>query len=123
VTGTSGRLRSAQTAAELADDLAELGPVTLGRFFGGTGLRLEEVQFGFVLKSSVYLRVDDATRPAFEQFGGRPFQYQSNGRTVTVSSYYAVPDTVSEDHAKFVDLARQGHQVGRAARSSAKSRT
>jgi len=126
VTGASERPRSAQTAADVADDLAGLGPVTLGRFFGGVGLRLEDVQFGFVMKSSVYLRVDDATRPTFEQFGGRPFQYQANGRTVTVSSYYDVPHPAREDPAKLVDLARQANDVARAARrgrSSVKSLT
>lgn len=118
MSAASARQRSAQTAAALADDLADLGPVTLGRFFGGTGLRLEEVQFGFVMSGSVYLRVDEATRLALEQLGGGPFQYQANGRTVTVSSYYQVPDVVREDQEKLVGWARQANQVARAAQRS-----
>jgi TfoX/Sxy family transcriptional regulator of competence genes len=114
VTGASTRQRSAQTAAGLADDLAELGPVTLGGFFGGTGLRLEDVQFGFVMGGSLYLRVDEVTRPALEQLGGRPFQYQANGRTVTVGSYCEVPEAVRE--TTLVDWARQAVSTARAAR-------
>jgi DNA transformation protein len=125
VTGASARQRSAQTAAALVDDLAELGPVTLGRFFGGTGLRLEEVQFGFVMGDvgdAVYLRVDDVTRPAFERLGARPFHYQAAGRTVTVRSYYQVPDVVLEDQEEFVRWARQASHVARAARTTRRSR-
>jgi TfoX/Sxy family transcriptional regulator of competence genes len=112
---------SAETAAELAEDLGALGPVTLGRFFGGTALRLEEVQFGFVMKGSVYLRVDDGTRPAFEHLGGGPFRYQASGRTVTVSSYHEVPDVVRDDQEQFVDWARQATTVARAARRGRRS--
>lgn len=118
MTGAPAQSRSTLTAAALVDDLAELGPVTLGRFFGGTGLRLEEVQFGFVMKTTAYLRVDEETRPAFEQFGSGPFRYQANGRTVTVHSYYEVPDAVRKEQATLVSWARQAHQVARAARTA-----
>src|SRR4051794_2082161 len=116
MTAASGRPGSTRTAVALVDDLAELGPLTLGRFLGGTGLRLEEIQFGFVMRNSVYLRVDEATRPDFEQLGSEPFRYQAGGRTVTVRSYYRVPDAVRKDQAQLVRRARQAHHVARTAR-------
>jgi DNA transformation protein len=39
-----------QQALDVADQLHVMGPVEVGRFFGGAGLALDGRQFGFVMK-------------------------------------------------------------------------
>ena len=109
-------------ALELAGQMAGIGPVEVGRFFGGAGLRCEGVQFAFVMQGSLYLRVDDDTRPAFEALNATAFAYGGRSGTVTVASYYAVPDEIADDPDELVRWAARAHGVARAARQSRKSR-
>lgn len=91
------RNESLERAAEIAAMLEPAGRVTIVRMFGGAALRLDGVQFGLVIGGTLYLRVDDASRPAFEAAGSRPFSYTARDRTVTVASYYEAPETLFDD--------------------------
>lgn len=88
---------SLERAAEMAAMLAPAGRVTIVRMFGGAALRLDGVQFGLVISGTLYLRVDDASRPAFAAAGSRPFSYTARGRTVSVASYYEAPEALFDD--------------------------
>lgn len=84
-------------ARELADQMDTMPSVTVSRYFAGAALRAGRVQFGFVMKGVLYLRVDDASRPAFEAAGAAPFTYAGAGKDVTVATYYEAPSEVLED--------------------------
>lgn len=84
-------------AQEIAAELRPLGVVTVSRLFGGAGLKLDGVQFALVLGGVLYLRVDEASRGAFEAAGSKPFTYTARGRTVTVASYYEAPAATLDD--------------------------
>jgi len=104
-----------ERAAELAERMRPLGPIAITRFFGGAGLRLNEVQFAFVIKGVVYFRVDTTSRAAFEARGAKPFSYMGRNKTVLVTRYYEVPDDVVEDDdelchwaARAIRIAKEG---------------
>lgn len=84
-------------AREVAERIQGIGPVSVSRFFGGAALKADGVQFGFVMKGSLYLRVDSDGRAAFEAMGALPFQYSSRSKTVTVTSYCEAPAEVMDD--------------------------
>ncbi|MGX9899584.1 TfoX/Sxy family protein [Arthrobacter sp. SA17] len=86
-------------ALSIADRLTDLGIVGIGPFFGGAGLSLGGRQFGFVMNDELYFRVDEESLPDFEVLGSEPFRYNTHQRTVTVASYWQVPDEIrgSED--------------------------
>jgi DNA transformation protein len=84
-------------ARDFADRIHGVGPVSTSRFFGGVALKADGVQFGFVMKGSLYLRVHSEGRAALEAMGALPFQYSSRSEKVTVTSYYEVPAEVMED--------------------------
>ncbi|PDS80523.1 TfoX/Sxy family protein [Rhizobium sp. L43] len=86
-------------ALDFASQLAPPGSVDVRRFFGGSALVRNGAQFGFVMKGTLYLRVDDAMRAEFEADGSEPFSYRAAGREVTVRRYYAVPAHVIDDPA------------------------
>jgi DNA transformation protein len=110
----------AATARDLALDIAGridgLGPVGVRRFFAGAALLADGVQFGFVMKGTLYLRVDDASRPDFEALGARPFCYAGGSKIVTVASYYEAPDDVLEDAEELRGWAARAHRAALVAR-------
>jgi len=86
-------------ALDFASQIAPAGSIDIRRFFGGSALVRNGAQFGFVMKGTLYLRVDEAMRAEFEADGSEPFSYCAAGREVTVRRYYAVPAHVIDDPA------------------------
>jgi DNA transformation protein and related proteins len=86
-----------ERALEIAERIEGLGPVSVVRFFSGAGLLAQGVQFGFVIRGSLYLRVDDASRTTYQAMGAAPFSYPGRSKTVTVASYYEAPGEVVDD--------------------------
>jgi DNA transformation protein and related proteins len=90
----------------LADLFAGFGPVTIRRMFSGFGISADGFNFALALRGGVYLRADDQTIPHFEAERTRPFQYQTRKRTVTVNSYWQLPERLYDDPQEFSDWAR-----------------
>jgi DNA transformation protein len=63
--------------------------------FGGVGIYAGDLFFALIDDDLVYFKVDDDTRPAFEQRGMGPFMPQ--GEAGEVMQYYQVPEEVLED--------------------------
>ncbi len=61
----------------LIDLFADFGPVTIRRMFSGFGI--------------------SQTIPRFEAEGSKPFQYQTRAKTVTVGSYWQLPERLYDD--------------------------
>ncbi len=97
---------SQQFKAYLAELLEPLGPVAFKRLFGGEGISLGGVTFAFIMGQSLYMRVDDETRPRFEDAGMEPFSYATKKRRVMVRSFYAIPEGLYDDADEFHDWAR-----------------
>ena len=74
----------------LRELLASAGPVDLRPMFGGHGVYLAGTIVGIVLDETLYLKVDDETRPRFEAAGCTPCVYDMKGRALTMS-YWSVP--------------------------------
>src|SRR5271163_905134 len=86
-----------EQALEIAERIETVGPIAVVRFFSGAGLVARGVHFGFVIRGSLYMRVDDLNRAAFEAAGMAPFSYATRAKRVTVASYYETPSDVVED--------------------------
>ena len=97
---------SPQFKAYLAELFEPLGPVAFKRLFGGEGLSLGGVTFAFIMGQTLYLRVDDHSRPAFEDAGMEPFSYATKKRRVMVRSFYATPEDLYDDADEFHEWAR-----------------
>lgn len=106
---------SPQFKAFLEELLEPLGPVVFKRLFGGEGLSLGGVTFAFVMGQMLYLRVDDETRPAFEEAGAEPFSYSTKRKRVMVRSFFAAPEELFDDPHEFRDWARTALAVAQGA--------
>ena len=94
-----------ERALEFAERMRSIGLVSVTRFFGGAGLVKDGRQFAFVIEGSLYLRVDDLSRPDFEALGAAPFTYASRTKTVKVASYFELPDQIAGDSEALVRWA------------------
>lgn len=97
----------------LIDLFSEFGPVALRRMFSGYGVVADDVNFALVLRNTVLFRVDDLTRPRFEAEGSKPFQYDARGKTVTVNSYWQLPERFYDDPEELAVWARQAVEVAK----------
>jgi DNA transformation protein len=90
----------------LIDLFAGFGSVTIRRMFSGFGISADGTNFGLALRGGLYLRADEQTIPRFEAEGSKPFQYQTRAKTVTVNSYWQLPERLYDDPEDLSDWAR-----------------
>jgi DNA transformation protein len=90
----------------LIDLFAGFGPVTIRPMFSGFGISADGANFCMALRGGLYLRADDQSIPRFEAEGSKPFQYQTRAKTVTVSSYWQLPERLYDDPDELTDWAR-----------------
>jgi DNA transformation protein and related proteins len=98
----------------LLDQLAPLGQVRGRTMFGGHGLYLNGAFVGIVEDETLYLKVDDRNRPAYEAEGMGPFVYVSKGRRVALS-YWEVPADAIEEAEQLCDWVMQAAAAARRA--------
>jgi DNA transformation protein len=91
------------TAIEL---FADFGPVSVRRMFSGFGISADGTNFALALRGGLYLRADGQTIPRFESEGSKPFQYQTRAKTVTVASYWQLPERLYDDPEELTGWAR-----------------
>jgi DNA transformation protein len=90
----------------LIDLFADFGPVTIRRMFSGFGISADGTNFALALRGGLYLRADDQTIPRFEAEGSKPLQYQTRAKTVTVGSYWQLPERLYDDPEELTEWAR-----------------
>jgi DNA transformation protein and related proteins len=90
----------------LIDLFADFGPVTVRRMFSGFGISADGTNFALALRGGLYLRADEQTIARFEAEGSKPFQYQTRAKTVTVASYWQLPERLYDDPEELTGWAR-----------------
>ncbi|SDP14454.1 TfoX/Sxy family protein [Phyllobacterium sp. OV277] len=116
-------LSAREKALEVAQRLVVMGPVEVKRFFGGAGLALEGIQFAFVMKGALYLRVDDETRPKFEAMDALPFTYAGQSQTVRVASYYTLSDEIIDDPDELLNWVKAAYRAALDAKRATRRRS
>ncbi|MCW5730446.1 MAG: TfoX/Sxy family protein [Alphaproteobacteria bacterium] len=95
-----------QFRSQLDELLAPIGRISIREMFGGAGIFHEDVMFALVADETLYLKVDDATRPDFEAEGSHAFAYETSSGRRQVMSYYEVPDRLFDEPDEFLAWAR-----------------
>jgi DNA transformation protein and related proteins len=90
----------------LREQLAPLGHITMRRMFGKTGVFCDGVMFGMVTDNTLYFRVDDANRSAFQEAASSPpLNYRKKGDTIDLS-FWRAPERLFDEPDEFVAWAR-----------------
>ena len=107
-----GKNKDEALAEFLTDSLAEWkrGEVRIRKMFGGRGVYCGELMFALIADGSLYLKVDDESRPRFESEGLTPFVYDSERGRVTMS-YYLAPDAIFDNQRVLEDWAGEAQSA------------
>lgn len=74
--------------------------------FGKTGVFCDGVMLGMVTANTLYFRVDDDNRTAFEEArSSPPLAYAKKGKLIDLS-FWRVPDRLFDDPDEFLEWAR-----------------
>ena len=97
--------------------LSGLGPLRTGRMFSGVAVYAEDDVMVAMITSDhvIYLKSDDATRPALAAAGSVPFTYTRATGVRRVTSLMSLPDRAMDDPAEALDWARAAMAPARAA--------
>lgn len=98
---------SAEFVGYIEEQLAPLGFLSTSAFFGGRSINYHGRQFAWIIGSTLYLRVSDATRAEFEANGGQPFKYNTQKGEVTVRKFYTVPEFLLDDPEQLLTWSRR----------------
>ena len=71
--------------------------VEKARFFGGVGIKHNNLQFAMIMGSTFYLCVNDTTREKYVSMDSEPFSYLTKKGRIFVRKYYSVPEDIIED--------------------------
>ncbi len=92
---------------EYLKDVFELfGPITVRKMFGGYGVYYDGLMFALVSDDALYLKADAENASWFEERGLPPFEYEKNGKRVTMS-YRLAPDDIMDDRDEAAQWARR----------------
>ncbi len=101
--------------------LAGLGEVRIQRMFGGAGVYFDDLFFAIIDDDVLYLRADEADRPAYAAAGSRQFTYSMKDGQLQSMAYWSLPDTAADDPDEAVRWARLAVEAAR--RKAAGKRT
>jgi DNA transformation protein len=90
----------------LIDLFADFGPVTIRPMFSGFGISADGTNFAMALRGGLFLRADEQSIARFEAEGSKPFSYQTRAKTVTVGSYWQLPERLYDDPEELTEWAR-----------------
>jgi DNA transformation protein len=105
----------------LQDQLRPLGHVTVRRMFGGAGVYCDGLMFGLVSDDTLYFRVDDGNRGAFEAEGLAPFTYDGKGKTIQLP-YWRVPERLFDEPEEMLLWAQAALAAARRVAAKKKSK-
>jgi len=102
----------------VCEQLAPLGRVSMRRMFGKTGVFCDGLMLGMVRDDTLYFRVDEHNRAAFEEAASfPPLNYAKKGDTIELS-FWRAPERLFDEPDELVTWARAA--LGAARRVAAK---
>ena len=90
----------------LTEQLAPLGRVTTRLMFGKTGVFCDGLMLGMVTDNTLYFRVDEHNRAAFQEAASSPpLNYRKKGSTIDLS-FWRAPERLFDEPDELVTWAR-----------------
>ena len=91
----------------LREQLAPLGRVTMRRMFGKAGVFCDGLMFAVVAEDTLYFRVDDDNRDAFEEAAAfPPLSYEKQGRSIDLA-FWRAPERLLDEPDELLTWAQE----------------
>lgn len=98
---------SKEFVSHVRELLSPIGNLSDGTFFGGHALKHNGQQFAMIMGNTLYLRVNDETRPEYVAKGSKAFSYLTKARRVEVRTYFAAPEDLLESKEALLAWTRR----------------
>ena len=90
----------------LREQLAPLGPLSMRRMFGKTGVFCDGVMLGMVADNTLYFRVDDDNKAFFKEAEAfAPLNYEKKGESIDLA-FWRAPERLFDEPDELVAWAR-----------------
>ena len=99
-----------ETLEYILDLLHDEEGVSYKKMFGGYALLKNELAVALILRSEVFMKVDESNIDDYKLASSNPFSYYKNGKEVSLSNW-SIPGEVLEDKDVFVDWFFKSYQV------------
>ena len=99
-----------ETLEYILDLLHDEEGVSYKRMFGGYALLKNELAVALILRSEVFMKVDESNIDDYKLASSKPFTYYKNGKEVSLSNW-SIPGDVLEDKDVFLDWFFKSYQV------------
>src|SRR5437016_3898459 len=104
---------SASFAEFLRELLLPLGPLTLRRMFGKTGVFCDGVMFAMVADNTLYFRVDELNRAELKEAEAfPPLSYQKQGSAIDLA-FWRAPERLFDEPDELVSWAQSALAAAR----------
>ena len=91
----------------LREQLAPLGPLSMRRMFGKTGVFCDGVMLGMVRDNTLYFRVDDDNKAFFKEAEAfPPLNYDKKGGSIDLA-FWRAPERLFDEPDELVAWAKQ----------------
>jgi DNA transformation protein and related proteins len=111
--------RDSEFVSYVVESLQPLGPVSPRRMFGGHGIYLHGTMFALIADETLYFKVDDGNRSAYEAAGLEAFTYTDQGRRIRMP-YHEAPSEGVDDPEVLCAWARAAYAAALRARKPTK---
>lgn len=98
------------------DLFASFGEIKIRSMFGGAGIYHKDQMFGLIIAERIYLKADEATRPAFQREGSKPFIFHNKDGDIVAMSYLELPPRLLDDSDDLKAWANDAYEAAIRAR-------
>ena len=99
-----------ETLEFIMDLLQDEEGISYKRMFGGYALLKNELAVALILRSEVFMKVDESNIEEYKLASSKPFTYYKNGKEVSLSNW-SIPSEILEDKDVFIDWVLKSYQV------------
>ena len=99
-----------ETLEYILDLLHDEEGVSYKKMFGGYALLKNELAVALILRSEVFMKVDESNIDDYKLASSKPFTYYKNGKEVSLSNW-SIPGEVLEDKDIFINWFFKSYQV------------
>ena len=89
------------------EDQLTLPKLTKKRMFGSVLLKYREKQLGIIFEDTLYFKIHESLQDKYRSYGAQQFQYNKQGKTVTIPAWWSVPEEVLENTQELNLWARE----------------
>ena len=104
------KMSNQETLEHILDVLDGEEGISFKRMFGGYGLFKNELAVALILRSEIFMKVDQSNINDYKSAFSKPFTYKKNGKDISLSNW-SIPSEILEDKDLFIEWFLKSYRV------------